>query len=42
MTTLLLKKDFGGKGTANNPKGVESVIDPEKWITMTDVKMIKR
>ena len=27
----------GGKDSANIPEGVESVIDPDKWITMADV-----
>ena len=26
----------GGKGLTNIPEGVESVIDPDKWITMLE------
>ena len=30
-----------GAGSVNIPDGVEPVIDPDKWITMADVRIIK-
>lgn len=31
-----------GAGSVKIPEGVESVIDPDKWITMADVEIVKK
>jgi aminopeptidase N len=31
-----------GKGSIKIPEGIEPIVDPEKWITMAEVEIIKR